>query len=456
VLIRLDVITPWPGAESLSLDHALSNNRGESPLSFIYYYLFDWGRAIDESTQAIWVFPRLISAVAMMATGYFTYRFGSRLFGASGVALGLLCAAASLFLPFFGKLATPDALALLGQAGFLFATFLAGADKTRNYVLPAAVFLLLAGLAAPLSTLVFGLGTIFAARATLGGGKQWMNFLYLLALPLVIVLLQGNQGIRSYWFWGSQPLAYPKFLGYSLLGFLPLAGWVLAGLRDLVYKASRGEQAGKLFAAGLAIGFITQSLVFPLLLALLAGKQMQLYFREGNYPWKDFVRGGAVVHLILAFLGAFFLLLFSGISFPGAGYRAALGMAAAYWIFSLLGVIGLYGDKRDFALGGSLLSGLLTVLFFWVQVYPYFEADRNWAEDLARKMEVKLPTYIPDEEALSPARPAFRRAGIPLAADSTTADFHLSQWSVTDTVTTADFEVTGRVIISPSVFGISR
>lgn len=456
LLIRLDVISPWHGAESMALDHALSNFRGESPISFLYHQLFSWGLAIDDSTQAIWLFPRLFSAVAVILTGMFTYKYGSRLFGSAGISLGLLSAGASLFLPFFGKVATPDALALLGQSGFLLTTYLAGADRERNYLLPAAIFLFVAGIAAPVSTLVFGLAVILSARFILGGSKQWLSMLLLLALPLVVLLLQGNQGVRSYWFWGGQPLAYGKFIGYSLLGFLPITGWLLAGIRDLFFKVSRGEQAGRLLAAGLVISLVTQSLVFPLLLALLAGKQMQLYFREQNYPWKDWVRGGATVHLVLAFLGAFVGLLFSGISFPGAGFRAALGMGAAYWIFSLFGVIGLYGDKRDFSLGGALLAGLLGVLFFWVQVYPYFEAERNWANRLSEKMEVKLPTYIPATNELSVARPIFRRAGIPVVADSAAADFQLLSWPAIDSSVTADIEVKGRILLQRRNYGISR
>ena len=456
LLIRLDVITAWPGAESYALDHALSLNRGDGLLSFLYYQLFPLGSSIDEATSAVWLFPRLLSAGAMLLTGFFTYRYAGRLFGQSGIVLGLLAAAASLFLPFFGKVATPDALALLGQSGFLFATFLTGADRERNYLLPAGVFLFVAGLAAPISTLVFGLATIITARTLLGGGKQWLNLLIVLAPPFVVLLLQGNQGIRSYWFWGAQPLAYGKFLAYNLLGFLPLSGWLLGGLRDLIYKVKRGEQAGKLYAAALVISFVTQSLVFPLVLALLAGKQLQLYFTAENYPWRDWVRGGAVVHLVLAFVGAFVVLLFSGISFPGAGFRAALGMGAAYWIFSLLGVIGTYGDKRDFALGGTLLSGLLAVLFFWVQVYPYFETERNWPGRLAAKLEVKLPVFVPAEDDLSPALPALRRAGIPVVQDSTAADFRLLSWPAADTVSTADFFVPGRVILERRMFGLEH
>ena len=454
LLLRADVITVWPGAEGFALDHALSNQRGGSMLSFIYHRLFPLGEAIDTETQAVWLFPRLISAGAVLATAVFTYRFAGKLFGKSAIALGLLCAAASLFLPFFGKVATSDALGLLGQAGFFWTILLAGADKEGNYLLPAGTFLLLGGIAAPFSTLVFGLATILTGRMLMGGGKQWLLLLSLLALPLVVLLLQGNQGVRSYWFWGGQPLAYGKFLGYTLLGMAPLSGWLLGGLRDLIYKVMRKEQMSRLLATGLGISLLTQSLVFPLLLALVAGKQMQLYFREDNYPWRDWVRSGATIHLIFAFIATVVMLSQVSISFPGPGFRAALGMGAAYWMFSLFGVLGLYGDRRDFALGGSVLAGLLVTLFFWVQVYPYYEATRGWPERIARQMEVKLPTYIPPSDEYSNALPYFRRAGIPIDADSTTADLRVVSWSPVDTISSAGIEVTGRVLWDRRVFGV--
>lgn len=455
LLLRLDVITVWPGAEGYSLDYALSNERGGSMLSFAYGLLFPLGKNIDTETEAIWLFPRLISVVSVLLTGFFTYRFAGRLFGKEATGLGLLAAGASLFLPFFGKIATPDALALLGQAGFFWTILLAGADRERNYLLPAGVFLLLGGIAAPASTLVFGLATIVAGRLLMGGGKQWLVLLSLLAIPFIVLILQGNQGIRSYWFWGGQPLAYVKFLGYSLLGMAPLAGWLLAGCRDLVFKIQRGEQMSQLLGAGLAIGFVTQSLFFPLLLALLAGKQMQLAYREANYPWNDWLRSGATLHLVAAFLVVVYALATVGVNFPGAGFRAALGMGAAYWIFSLLGVLGLYGERRDFALGGSVLAGMLAVLFFWVQVYPYFEIKRNWPERLTEQVEVKLPTYVPPTAEFSNALPYFRRAGIPVVTDSTLADLRLVSWPLTDTVRTAAIEVEGRILTEQKIFGLS-
>ncbi|WP_020569086.1 ArnT family glycosyltransferase [Neolewinella persica] len=454
LLLRIDVITVWPGAEGYSLDYALSNQRGGSMLSFAYGLLFPIGEGIDAQTEAIWLFPRLISAIAILLTAFFTYRFAGKLFGKEAIGLGLLAAGASLFLPFFGKVATPDALGLLGQAGFFWTILLAGADREKNYLLPAGIFLLLGGIAAPLSTLVFGLATIITGRWLMGGGKQWMTLLTLLSIPLVVLILQGNQGIRSYWFWGGQPLAYGKWLGYCLLGMAPLSGWLFGGIRDLIYKVQRGEQMSKLLSAGLAIGFVTQSLVFPLILALLAGKQMQLYFREANYPWRDWVRSGATLHLVVAFLVVVYAMATIGITFPGPGFRAALGMCAAYWMFSLFGVLGLYGERRDFALGGSVLAGLLAVLFFWVQVYPYFEVKRGWPDRLAKQVEVKLPVYIPPTAEFSNALPYFRRQGIPVVSDTLDADLRLVSWPVTDSVSTAGIEVEGRVLQELKVFGL--
>ncbi|MBC6992594.1 hypothetical protein QWY85_06680 [Neolewinella lacunae] len=456
LVMRLDVITVWPGAEGYALDLALSNERGQSLYAFVSGLLFGPGQAIDAQTEAIWLFPRLLSALAVLLTGFFTYRLAGRLFGPQAIGYGLLCAGASLFLPFFGKVATPDALALLGQVGFFWSVLLAGADAERNYLIQAGLFLFVAAVAAPLSTLAFGLGTIVAGRMLLGGGKQWMNLLFLLAIPVLILILQGNQGVRSYWFWGGQPLAYGRWLGYCLLGMLPLTGWLLGGLRDLVYKLQREELAARLMAAGLLLGFATQSLLFPLLLALLAGKQLQLYFREANYPWRDWVRGGAVVHVALASLGAFMALAGIGIAFPGAGYRAALGMVAAYWIFSLLGVIGLFGERRDFAIGGSVLAGLLGVLFFWVQVYPYFEAERGWAARLAEQVEVPLPTYVPADPMFSVALPYFRRAGIPTVQDTAAADLRLVSRSPTDSLLRAPIEVPGRILLERRLFGVIK
>lgn len=454
LLLRLDVITPWVGAEGFALDHALSHQRGDALLSFLYSQLFALGEGIDQETYAIWLFPRLLSAGAVLLTAFFTYRWAGQLFGKPSVVPGLLVAGASLFLPFFGKVATPDALALLGQAGFFWVVLLAGADREKSRLLAAGCCLLVGGIAAPLSTLVFGLLAILAGRKLLGGSKQWMSFLLLLAIPLMILLLQGGQGSRSYWFWGNRPLAYGAFAGYGLLGMLPVVGWLFGGLRDLVYKIGRGEVRSQLLGAGLGIALLTQSLVFPLLLALIAGKQMEVYFRDAHYPWRDWVRGTAVVHLIAAFIGAFLILAGLAISFPGAGFRAALGAVAAYWMFSLIGVIGLYGERRDLALGGSILAGMLGVLFFWVQVYPYVELGRDWPRELVEQVEVPLPTYIPPTDAFSPARSAFRRAGIPVVADTTTADLRLLRWPTSDTLSRAGIEVEGREVLRPFIYGL--
>ncbi|MGB3800809.1 MAG: hypothetical protein WA952_13420, partial [Lewinella sp.] len=198
----------------------------------------------------------------------------------------------------------------------------------------------------------------------------------------------------------------------------------------------------------MVVTLLAQSLLFMYLVALLAGKQMQLYFSEPNYPWKDWVRAASVVQLVAAFIAAFLLLTGGALSFPGDGFRAVLGMAAAYWIFSLLGVLGIFGDRRDFAIGGTVLAGMLTIMFFWVQVYPYLEVDRSWPEDLlvagVEPSSVQLPDEA-DESELSTALPYFRLAGWDVGPDG---DYKLSMTSMQDsTEVGGGAQVKGRAIL---------
>jgi len=110
-------------------------------------------------------------------------------------------------------------------------------------------------------------------------------------------------------------------------------------------------------------------------LALLIAKQMTVYFKE-NYPFQDWVKTGAILHLLLVFSAAFLLLYNGFIYFEGEGYRAGMSISGSYWALSFVGVIGLYGMRRPLALGATLLSGLIGMSFFWMQLYPLVESKR--------------------------------------------------------------------------------
>jgi hypothetical protein len=458
LLVRLDVFTAWPGGEGYALARAVGNDWGSYLPAALNHALLPLGLSIDTDTDAIFLFPRLLSALWLLLTAYFTYRWAGRLFGKRTIELALLAAAASFFLPFFGKVATADTLALLGHAGMGWTVLLFGISKDRKKALPFGVFALLGAIAAPVSTLLLSLMLVVLAVFERTDYDWTLPAGVGTAISLVVLLVQGPQDASTYWYYGQEDSRVLDLLYYGLLGMLPLAGWVVAGIRDLIFKGKQLEPFSKLIGLGLIATLLAQSLLFMLLLSIVAGKQMQLYFSEKHYPWKDYVRAAAVIHLVLAFIAVFLVLAGGGLAFPGAGFRAALGMGAAYWIFSLLATLGIYGDRRDFAIGGSILSGVLTALFFWVQVYPYLEVERAWPKELVRQVE---PTSLnlPDEadaSELSSALPYFVREGWTLTEQG--GDYELYRYEIGDSTARVGggARVQGRIIARRSGFGLRR
>ncbi|CAH1001551.1 hypothetical protein LEM8419_02454 [Neolewinella maritima] len=456
LLVQLDVMTAWPGAEGFSLAQAVGVDYGRYLPAAFNHMLLGLGDGVSEARNADFLFPRLVSALCLILTTIFTYRWMTQLFGRQVSQLTLLCAGASFFLPFFGKVATADALALLGHSGMFWTVLLFGLTKDRRKLFPFGAFALLGAIAAPVSTLLLALMlVILAVFQRMDYGWQVPAGIAV-GISCLVLLVQGPQGANTYWYYGQEDSRLLDLLYYGLLGMLPLAGWLVAGVRDLAFKAQKFEQFSLIVGMALVGTLLAQSLLFMLLLALVAGKQMQLYFDGENYPWKDYVKTASVLHLILAFGAAFLLLAGGGIAFPGAGFRAALGMAAAYWIFSLLSTLGVFGERRDFAIGGSILAGLLTIMFFWVQVYPYLEAERSWPRQLLKEASLapgslQLPDEADDSE-LSSALPYFQQAGWQLREAGT---YELYRYELTDsTQAAAGTQVRGRMIVRPSGFGL--
>ncbi|PPK88287.1 hypothetical protein CLV84_1252 [Neolewinella xylanilytica] len=456
LLVQLDVMTAWPGGEGFALARALDAGWGDYLPASINHVLLPLGDALSDDPDSRFLFPRMLSAFWLVLAAFFTYRWTSRLFGTQVSQLALLCAGASLFLPFFGKVATADTLALLGHAGMLWSLLLYALAKDQRKIYAFGVFVLLAAIAAPVSTLLLSMMVVVLAVFQRTDYSWTTPAGVAVGISMLVLLVQGPQGANTYWYYGQEDSRVLDLLYYGLLGMLPLAGWVIAGFRDLIFKARNFEQFSMIVGMAMVVTLLAQSLLFMYLVALLAGKQMQLYFSEPNYPWKDFVRATSVVQLVVAFIGAFLLLTGGAISFPGGGFRAALGMAAAYWIFSLLAVLGIFGDRRNFALGGSILSGMLTVMFFWVQVYPYVEVERSWPEDLLSQVTEPATLQIPDEadeSELSTALPYFRMAGWELAQEGS---YRLSMAPVAaDSLEGAGARVRGRAILQPLTFVLS-
>ncbi len=458
LFIRLDVITIWPGAEAWALNQSLSFEGGQSLPTFLQRSLLWPGSQLFPRADLFYLFPRLLSALLLLASLGLYYRWGSRLFGKNTVELQLMVVAASLWLPFFGKVAAFDSWAFFGQLGLWLSTLLLAQTQATKYQFYQGLFALLAALAAPLSTLLFLL-TFYAALAWLRPLRlPWLGGIASAVMVLVVFIFQYEQASLTYAFFGKGGLSYGQLLLYAFLGVLPAIGFVLAGFRDLVFKWRQREALAITLGISLLAAFVAQSLLFAFFLAALAGKQLQL-IQLTRYPWQNWVRGAAVVHLIFAFLAAFLSLMTGLLQFQGEGYRAMLGMAAAYWIFSLLAVLGLYAERRDFSLGGTIFAGLLATLFFWVQVYPFIEIDRSWPQQQISQMP--KPTtdgtsyYVPlSQKDLSPALPYLRRAAYPLVTQPVPGLYHqLHSFPNDSTAIEAKWLVSGRQVLALGRFG---
>lgn len=303
---------------------------------------------------------------------------GQKIFSRERVLLTLLVLSSSLLLPILGKVASADMYLFLAHfGGFLSLVLFLKRDKLEWRML-ANFFLLLGLWLQPVSTLVFWgvLGTWLWRKHPKASGLQ---MLYLGVAAIFYLLLLWATGFLNWnpagYVFSINTLPIGKFIGYSLLGLVPFFGYLLGGIRDNFMFLKKGEEQAIIYTGGLLAGLLAFSVSWQAFLALLIAKQMTVYFKE-NYPFQDWVKTGAILHLLLVFSAAFLLLYNGFIYFEGEGYRAGMSISGSYWALSFVGVIGLYGMRRPLALGATLLSGLIGMSFFWMQLYPLVESKR--------------------------------------------------------------------------------
>lgn len=369
LLVMNDVASLWNGAEaSLAWESAAPEGS-----RFLPAIILNW---IWMQTDGNLFLLRLPSVLwLLMASAGFFY-LARPLFGLRVTVTALLVAGTSIGLPNLAKTATPDS--------WLFAMHLVGFVLLLRHIkqpagpwrwwLYAVVFM--SGLIEPWAALIyFSMAAAFLLGRPGQGRLLWRLQPWLPALAAMAVCwLSGTLEWRPDWFWVNQN--QPGSYLLVLLGYLPFAGFILSGLRDYAPKLYKGDEMAASLTAGFVAGLLAQSPAIYFVPALLIARQMDAYFLP-VYPFRNFVKTGAVLHLIAAFFGSL-ALFFGGIYYlQGAGFRVAALIAGAYWSLSFVGVIGLYGMHRRWAIGGPMLAGAFTLLLFWLSAYPLLEARRK-------------------------------------------------------------------------------
>lgn len=385
LLVMNDFASLWNGAEaSLAWESAAPGGSHILPAMFL-----NW---VWEQTHGNLFLMRLPSVLWLLMAGAGFFYLARPLFGLRTTVTALLVAGTSMGLPNLAKMATPDSwLFALHLIGFvLLLRHIKQPDGDWRWWFYAVVFA--SGLIAPWYSLVYFsmLATFILGRP--GQARQlWRLQAWLPALLAVAVCwFSGTLEWRPDWFFVHQNRPGGYLL--LLLGYLPFAGFILSGLRDYAPKLHKGDEMAVLIFAGFMAGMMAQSPAIYFVPALLIARQMDAYFLP-VFPYRNFVKAGAVLHLIAAFFGSL-ILFFGGVYYlQGAGFRVAALIAGAYWSMSFVGVIGLYGMHRRWAIGGPILAGAFALLLFWLSGYPLLEARR--------KLELDLTNALPaDAEAL--------------------------------------------------------
>lgn len=422
LVVGIDYITLWPGAEAQFVWSSQTESSGFSPLLKLMGSI-----PLDSD---YWLFAYRLPGLLFYLLGlWLFYRWGRALFGQQAVEVSLLVAAATLLLPVLAKNASLDSWRFGWEIACWTALLRFIKAPERKWLVAVAVTGSIAALVGQWATVVMLLIWQVSYYRLLSPNNQALK--RQLAKPFVLILavfafslvlglvFGGSVSHRDFLTFDFIKLGQWRFFFYSILGLAPFIGFTLAALRDLFYKLRRGEELAVLIGIGLIGSLLTLSLVFPFLLVFLTAKQLELYFKAKNYPWKNWVKTAQVLHLILVFIGVVLALLGGFFQFQADGFRAVLGCCAAYWMFSFVGVIGLYGVRRDYVLGGMTLAGLLALLFFWIQVYPFAHLQRNWPERMALELQQLEPVpqdiFVLESETESlPLAPYLLRKDLPV------------------------------------------
>lgn len=378
LFIMNDVATVWDGAETRLAWTAL-HDTGKQELPVAAVRLFS-----GDTLAPFWLrFPGALLLILLVPV---VWLVANPVLGKTTTSWMLLVLGSTFLLPNTAKVASADT--------WIFAFQLIGLLLLIRFMKKPApewrwffyLSLLFAIWTAPLSSLLlFSLmpGLLFRLHPQ---GKNMWN---LQPWGIMLIIVGGLYAAGALdWSAGLSHFAFRsgRFLLLSVLGFLPLVGFLAAGLIDMVRKVRRGEELALINLSWLIASLLSHSLVLQVVFALLVARQLHLYFRE-NYPFRDWVRTLSILHLVGVFFLATALMMGGFVRFEGAGFRAGLAVSAPYWMASFLSVIGLFGMNRRFVWGGTVMSGLLATMLFWLQLYPLWEQGRDLPRKLAREAD---------------------------------------------------------------------
>lgn len=383
ILAQNDTTSIWSGAEAWTLWQALS----DTPNSWLTTFLH---RAYDDGPLSVF-YLRFFGIFFFLLTLAGSFFMGKKLFGKNTIWLALLLLGASLLVPNVAKRASADIYLFSSQVLFGMSTliYLKSPSDLWKWLWWASLWL--SFIIEPLGSLLFAIPFMLVLmrshpQATIL--RKWPVWLPAVAGLAILTALQPNEWVDPGLSFGWFRSGYLKYLAWQGIAIIPFVGFVIGGVRDLFYKVKRGEEFALLITAWILSALLSQSITLSWVLAILAAKQMQLYFNP-RYPFAAWVRGPAILQLVLAFFVIVLGMIYGFWAFRGIGFRSLVAAGGLYWGMGFLGVIGLYGFNHRLLIGGPVLSGVLLILLSWLQIGPILESKRHWAPELINLAEGK-------------------------------------------------------------------
>ncbi|MEO1514369.1 MAG: hypothetical protein AAFV95_05130 [Bacteroidota bacterium] len=337
--------------------------------------------------QLFWL--RLPAGLFLTFSFVFFVYFGREIFGPSLISSFILVSLSTWLLGNLPKFALSDAW-LLGIQMFNLLGLLLALKKSSNSWMLLFFGSLLLGLALqPVQMLLFSSlawGLFYAFHPQ--GRQLPLAYLWLAALVFLGV------GLQLSWFGidNAASLVHAslfQFKNYGLLilvGLFPWMGFVPAALWDGIQKWRKSEEMALILGICLLAALLSQSLMVVPVLSLMIARQLNAYLLE-RYPYKDWVRAGVLLTIVLSFCIITVGMINSFYGFQAVGYRSAMAAGATFWVFSFLGALGLFSQYRQMIHAGFSMAGLLFSFLFWIQLNPILEQHRAIPRGLVLLMD---------------------------------------------------------------------
>ncbi len=315
---------------------------------------------------------RLSSILATLLSIISIYFLGKKLFGKEGILLGLVVLASSFLWNTIARTGVGEAWLFLFQSVVFFSTILYIKQPVFKWRLLNILACILGLMIHFIPTLIFIMVYHTLLYFLHPKGKNVLTLYSWLSILIgggAYFILNGQLWTTNGFIFNWSTIDLKYVLAFLLLGIFPWIAFLPAALIHLYKKGHNKEELSIIFGAGLLGALCSYSIVLILILALMLGKQVQT-FPQKIYPYRNWVKTLSILHLILVFFLVLYFILYGITSYEGKGFYAAIVTGGMYWSCALISVIGIFGNRMRFTVGGMAFSGLLFLYFFWSMWLP--------------------------------------------------------------------------------------